>query len=77
MSIYESLPHVCSGCNALRVGDVWTPKRDAEALPPRPHSHGMCPACVAKYRAENEQLARVAKAHSRKAGRVPTGGFRI
>ena len=67
------LPHVCP-CGALRVAGEWTMP---ETLPPGPHSHGACPACVAKYRAENEQLRRVATAARAGRAKVPTGGFRI
>ena len=71
----QALPHVCSGCGAERgPSGEWTPFAER---PTGPVSHGMCPECVEKYRAENEQLRRVAQAHTRKAGGVPTGGFRI
>ena len=63
-----SLPTVCP-CGFMRVGSGWT--RPAE-LPPLPHSHGACPACVEKYQAELARLG--AKPFVRPAWFVPVGG---
>ena len=62
-----SLPTVCT-CGAVREGSGWWHR---EELPPLPHSHGACPACVDKYQAELARLG--AKPFVRPAWFVPVG----
>lgn len=68
------LPHTCP-CGALESGGVWT---RPEALPLPPHSHGACPECVAKFRAERDALlSGVGKAFRKPPRRGFTGGFKL
>lgn len=49
------LPVVCAteGCGMVKKGDKW---HKPKTLPPKPHSHSMCPECLWAYREKLKEL---------------------